>query len=141
MFTFYFGIASQSDVVEPGDDNDMPLLCLLMSARAKLRCRRRLSSFLSKPFICFGTYLHYIIIIIIIGHCAGKTIKYTQGISGKPSFSLALVANERVNDGHALRVPTNMESSWCGKPHMYALRCIFSITTQLAKGFKHNSPK
>ena len=50
LFTFYFGIASQSDVVKPGDDN--ATLCLTMSACAKLRCRRRLSSFLSKPFIC-----------------------------------------------------------------------------------------
>ena len=33
----------------------MPLLCLTVSARAKLRCRRRLGSFLSKPFICFAT--------------------------------------------------------------------------------------
>ena len=53
LFTFNFGMASQSDVVKPGDDNDMPLLCLTVSACAKLRCR--LGSFLSKPFICFAT--------------------------------------------------------------------------------------
>ena len=41
LFTFYVGIASESDVVEPGDD--MPLLCVPMAARAKLGCRRRLS--------------------------------------------------------------------------------------------------
>ena len=40
LFTFYFGIASQSA---------MTLVCLSVSSRAKLRCRRRLGSFLSKP--------------------------------------------------------------------------------------------
>ena len=53
LFTFYYDIASESDVVEPGDDNIMPLLCFPVAARAKLRCRRRLSSFISKPFVCF----------------------------------------------------------------------------------------
>ena len=54
LSTIYFDIASESDVVKPG--NDMPLLCLPMAACAKLRCRRRLSrpSFLSKTFVYFG---------------------------------------------------------------------------------------
>ena len=51
---FILAFTSQSDVVKPAmtmichfyDDNDMPLLCLTMCARAKLRCRRRLGSFL-----------------------------------------------------------------------------------------------
>ena len=51
-----FGIASESDVVGPG--GDMPLLCLnfLMATRDKLKCRRRLGSFLPNPFICFGGF-------------------------------------------------------------------------------------
>ena len=53
LFTLYFGIASESDVVEPGDD--MPLLCLFpIATRDKLMCRRRLSSLLTNLFICFG---------------------------------------------------------------------------------------
>ena len=56
LFTLYFGIASESDVVEPGDD--MQLLCLFPMAtrhrRDKLMCRRRLSSLLTNTFICFG---------------------------------------------------------------------------------------
>ena len=52
LFIFYFGIASQSDVVEPGDDNDVPLLCHPMSARAKLRCRAdSVVSFQSPSFV------------------------------------------------------------------------------------------
>ena len=47
LFIFYFSIRSL--------DNDMPLLCLTMSARAELKCWRRLGSFLSKPFIFFAT--------------------------------------------------------------------------------------
>ena len=76
-FTF-FGIASQSDVVKPGDDNDMPFLCLPMSARAKLRCRRRLGSFLSKPFICYATLLDIV---------RKKTLKHTtMAYLGKAFF-------------------------------------------------------
>ena len=33
----------------------MPLLCLTMSARAKLRCRCQFGCFLSTPSICFAT--------------------------------------------------------------------------------------
>ena len=52
LFTLYFVIASEPDVVEPG--GNMPLLCLFqMATREKLMCRRRLGSFLSTPFICF----------------------------------------------------------------------------------------
>ena len=46
----------------------MPLLCLTMSARAKLVCRRRLGCFLSTPFICFAT---------LSDIARKKTIKYT----------------------------------------------------------------
>ena len=93
-----------------------------MAACAKLRCRRRLSSFLSKPLICFGGLSDIV---------RNKTIQRWR-ISGKPSFSLAVVADERINDSHLQRereasqalhsmwdnsVPTNMASSWGGKPH------------------------
>ena len=53
LFTLYFGIASESDVVEASDV--MPLVCLFpMATRDKLMCRRRLGSLLTNPFICFG---------------------------------------------------------------------------------------
>ena len=127
LFTFYFDIASESDVVELEDG--MIRLCLPMGARAKLRCRHRLSSVPSKPFVCFRG---------LSGIVRKKRYnKQRWRISGKPSFSLALVANERINDGHAHRereasqalhfsalhgmwdhdVPTNMASFWGGKPH------------------------
>ena len=109
LFTFYFGIASQSDVVKPGDDNDMPLLCLTVSAyiSAKLRCR--LGSFCSKPFICFATLdrtLH---------ENPAKNIQQWR-ISGKPSSSLALVANERIrpSDIHAQRKGQASHALACG---------------------------
>ena len=70
-------------------------ICLPMDVRAKLRCRRLLSSFLSKPFVCFGG----------LSDIVRKRRQNRQQwcISGKPSFSLAGVANERINDGHAQR--------------------------------------
>ena len=99
-----------------------------MAARAKLRCRRRLSRFLSKPFYLFWTF---------IGHCAKinpDKINNDALVSRvKPSFSLAWVANELINDGHEQHereasrarhnmwdndVPTNMVSSWGDKPYM-----------------------
>ena len=52
LFTIYVDIASESHVV--GRGVDMPLVCLPLAARAKLMCQRRLNSFLSKPFVCFG---------------------------------------------------------------------------------------
>ena len=58
-------------VVEPGDD--MPLLCVPMAARAKLRCRRRLNSF---PFKVLHLFWRF------IGHCAKKTDKINNdGVS------------------------------------------------------------
>ena len=118
-----------------------------MSARAKLRCWRRLSrplvSFQSPSFVL----QHYRTLY-------EKTIKYTQWrISGKPSSSLALVANERIspNDGHAQRKSQDSLPLACGATvsrRIWRLpgaanhtRCVFSITTQLlAKGFKQNLP-
>ena len=94
LFTFYVDIASESDVVEPGDD--MPLLCFPMAARAKLMCRHRLGSFLSKPFVCFGGLSD-----IVRKRRTNKQQRWR--ISGKASFSLAGVANEQINDGHAQR--------------------------------------
>ena len=56
----------------------MRLLCLTMSARAKLRCRRRLGCFLSTPFICFATLSDIV---------RKKTIKYTtMAYLGKALF-------------------------------------------------------
>ena len=46
LFIFYFSIHFSIGHCQTRDDNDMPLLCLTMCARAKLRCRRRLCSFL-----------------------------------------------------------------------------------------------
>ena len=93
LFIFYVDIASESDVVEPGDD--MPLLCFPMAARAKLMCRHRLGSFLSKPFVCFGGLSDIV--------RKRRTNKQRWRISGKVSFSMAGVANEQINDGHAQR--------------------------------------
>ena len=93
LFTFYVDIASESDVVEPGDD--MPRLCPPMAERAKLMCRRRLGSFLSKPFVCFEGLSDIV--------RKRRTNKQRWRISGKASFSLAGVANERINDSHAQR--------------------------------------
>ena len=73
-----------------------------MSARAKLRCRRRLGSFLSKPLICFATLSD--IVRKKTDTIYNRPIQRCR-ISGKPFSSLALVANERIrhNDGHAQR--------------------------------------
>ena len=109
----------------------MPLLCLTMCARAKLRCRRRLGSFLYKSFIFLQ---HYRTLY-------EKTAKmYNNGVSRESHLLLWLfLAHEpiRPNDGHAIAksrrssmwdhcVATNMASSWGGKH----TRCIF---------FNHNA--
>ena len=46
LFIVYFSIHFSIERCQTRDDNDMPLLCLTMCARAELRCRRRLGSFL-----------------------------------------------------------------------------------------------
>ena len=60
----------------------MPRLCLTMSARAKLRCRRRLGCFLSTPFICLA---------ILSDIVRKKPIKYTtMAYLGKALFLAGL---------------------------------------------------
>ena len=114
----------------------MPLLCLPMTARAKLVCRRRLSSLLSKPFICFERLSDIV--------RKKRSNKQRWRISGKPSFSLAWEANERINDGHAQRereAPRALQHVGPRSDHdEYGVllgdkqqALYFSITTQLAK--------
>ena len=132
----------------------MPLLYVFqIAARAKLRCRRRLSSFLPNPFICYGG-------LSDIARGKGDQItantmrKHRWRISGKPSFSLAGVTNERINGGHAQRereashagstqceqgVSANMAASWYKRRHRYVdnqrvkLKIVLPITTAMAK--------
>ena len=100
-----FGIASESDVDGPG--SDLPLLCLFpMATRDKLKCRRRLSSFLPIPFICFWDFSD--IVWKTIEEPASDRNRQRNGKQRwrtlwKPSFRLAGVANERINSGHAQR--------------------------------------
>ena len=121
LFTFYVDIASELDVVEPGDD--MPLLSLPLAARAKLMSRRRLGSFLSKPFVCFGGLSDIV--------RKRRTNKQRWRISGKASLSLAGVANERINDGHAQR-----EREASQALHISALHGTWDPDVPT----KHNSP-
>ena len=75
---FMLAFTSQSDVVNPAMTYDMPLLCLTMSARAKLRCRGADSvvSFKKSFIVCN-----------IIGHCTKKPIKCTtMAYLGKALF-------------------------------------------------------
>ena len=75
----------------------MPLLCLTMSARAKLAVGAdSVVSFQRPSFVL----QHYRTL-----HETNRSNIQQWRISGKPSSSLALVANERIrpNDGHAQR--------------------------------------
>ena len=74
-------------------DPSMPLLSLFpMVMRDKLMCRRRVSSLLTNPLICFGG----------CWTLCGKTVKINNvGGSRESPLSLAGIANERINDGHA----------------------------------------
>ena len=88
LFTFYVGIVSESDVLEPCDD--MPLLPSYGRA-----CQTEVSAQTHFPFKVLEVYRTL----------CEKKIKNKQRwrIAGKPSFSQAWVANERINDGHAQR--------------------------------------
>ena len=62
LFTLYFGIASESDVVEPGDD--MPLYAFSRWPRV-INCCGDADSNLQTPSF----------VLEVVGHCAGKTLK------------------------------------------------------------------
>ena len=129
----------------------MPLLCLTMSVRAKLRCRCRLGYFLSKPFICFAT-------LSDIVHKKNDKI-YNNDVSRESPLPhwlwQPMNGYIRPNDGHA-QINKNQASHAlaCGTTvsrriwhlpvaanHSRGLYAEFiSITTHLAKGFKQNSP-
>ena len=82
----------------------MPRLCVFpITARAKLRCRRRLSSFLHNLFVVLDvtrTLCRKKRSNTVTGNA---THKQRWRISGNPSFSLARVTNERINGGQAQR--------------------------------------
>ena len=97
----------------------MPLLCLTMSARAKLRCRRRLGCFLSTPFICFATLSDIV---------RKNPIKYTtMAYLGKALFLACFgIANERIrpNDGHAQRKSQASHALACGTTVSRRIWCL-----------------